>query len=169
MKTATTTPTLQDLQSGLTIDRDDLDSELAVQADMYYRVAEACALAASRRDEAKSTMEDELSRAASRARSAAAANDERATEAYVKEQAAKDKKFTDARNAYLRAKLEADLWSSMRDSYDAKGKMLREMAQLFIAGYFQATAVGGRRARQVGEITNEQNRAELRRASKTHG
>lgn len=164
MKTAAAL-TPQDLQPGLKFDRDDLDSEIGMQADTFYRAAEACALAASRRDEAKSTMDEELSRAASRARSAAIDNDEKPTEAYVKEQAAKDKKYLDARNAYLKLKLEADLWVGMREAYDMRAKMLKVEAELQIAGYYQVSAVGGRRARQIGEITNETNRAMLRRAA----
>lgn len=159
-------PTLQELQPGLIIDRDDLDNEIAMQADTYYRVADACSMASSRRDEAKSIMEDELSRAAKRVRESAAANDEKATESFVKEESSRDKKYLEARNAYLKAKSEADRWSNMRESYDMRAKMLRELAELHIAGYYQVSAVSGRRQRQVGEITNETNRAALRRASK---
>ena len=162
-------PTLQELQPGLRIDRDDLDSEIAMQADTFYRVAEASALAASRRDEAKSATDEELSRAAGRVRADAAARDEKPTESYIKEQSGKDRKYLDARNVYLKAKLEADLWSAMREAYDMRAKMLGKEAELQIAGYYQVASVGGRRQRQIGEITNESNRAALRRASKDRG
>lgn len=156
--------TLAELQSGLRIDRDDLDNEIATQADTYYRVAEASALAVSRRDEAKTQMEEELVRAALRVRSEG--KDEKLTEAFIKEQSSRDRKYTDARSLYLKAKSEADLWGAMRDAYEMRAKMLKAEAELHIAGYYQTSAVSGRAQRQVGEIANEGNRAALRRASR---
>lgn len=159
-------PKLDDLRPGLRIDKNDLDNEIGMQADTYFRVAEACALAASRRDEAKSLMDEEQSRAGARARANAAAKDEKATEAQVKEQANKDRKFLEARDAYLQAKSAADLWVAMREAYDMRGKMLREMAQLQIAGYYQVQAVGGKTRRDVEEITRDTNRRLMRSAGK---
>lgn len=168
-KTTSRTITLQDLQPGLKIDRDDLDREIAVQADTYYRVADACTMALSRRDEAKLLMEDEASRAALRVRSDAAGKDEKITEAFVKEQSGRDRDFLEARTAYLKAKGEADAWTNMREAYEMRSKMLKELAELQIAGYYQASAVGGGRQRQVSDIAYESNRAALQRERATRG
>lgn len=158
-------PSIDRLRAGLRIDRDDLDSEIATQADSYFRVAEACALAASRRDEAKADMEEESARAANRVRLEAASHDEKITEAQIKEQTSKDKNYLTYVQAFLKAKSEADLWVAMRESFDMRGKMLRELAQLHIAGYYQITAVKGV-GRQSQDIATAQTRRAMRSASR---
>lgn len=128
------------LRKRISFDRDALDDAIEEQAGLFLECADEFAMAVSRRDEAKSNMDQEFARACDRARKKA----EKTTEAGIKEAAQLDKKYIDAENGYRDAKLEADMAGSLRESFEMRGKMLREMAQLYIAGYYQASGVGGK-------------------------
>jgi hypothetical protein len=152
---------MKELREKIKFDRDALDDAIEEQSGLFLEAADAHALAISDRDLAKSEMEQEFARACDRAR-----NGEKKTEAAIKEAAQMDKKYKAAEKRYLDAKLNADYSVSLRESFDMRGKMLREMAQLFIAGYYQASSVSGHIRKEVDDRVASSNRAALNGARK---
>lgn len=150
-----------DLRERIHFDRHALDEAIEEQSGLFLQVSEAFTLAVSRRDAAKSAMEQEFARACGRAR-----REEKKTEAAVKEAAQLDKKFLETEGEYLTAKQEADMASTLRESFDMRGRMLREMAQLYIAGYFQLSAVGDKTKRNVDDAASRDARRILNEARK---
>ena len=149
------------LRRKIAFDRDALDDAIEEQAGLFLQCADAVAMAISRRDEAKSAMDLEFAKACDRARTGAI---EKKTESGIKEAAQLDKKHMAAEAAHRDAKLEADLASSLRESFEMRGKMLREMAQLYIAGYYQAAGVGGRIRREINDDAAASARKTLNRS-----
>jgi hypothetical protein len=128
---------ITDLKETLRIDKHALDSAIEKQASTYFRVAEQSALAQSRRDQAKADMDSEFAEACNAARAKAAKTDAKITEAMVKEQAEHNRSYKEAVDAYLDTRKDADLLQALERSFEQRGKMLRELAQLYIAGYYQ--------------------------------
>lgn len=151
-----------DLRERINFDRHALDEAIEEQAGLFLEVSEAFTLAVSRRDGAKSAMEQEFARACGRARRA----EEKKTEAAVKEAAQLDRKYLEAEGEYLTAKQTADMASTLRESFDMRGRMLREMAQLYIAGYFQLSSVGDKTKRNIDDAASRDARRILNEARK---
>lgn len=145
-------PTIDELRSYLQIDRNTLDEEIESQASLFDQVAERAVMAISVRDEAKADMEITYAKCSDNARRAAIEAGEKITEAAVKEVASMSKAYLQAEKDYREAKQQADIWDALRSSFDQRGKMLRELAQLWIAGFYQARGVGASR-RRVEEET----------------
>lgn len=126
-----------ELKQHLRIDRNSLETELEAQADLFYEVCEHHARAISRRDELKTASEEQYALCADAIRR----GEDKVTEAHVKEQVSMDKDYLDACATFLEAKKLADLFAGLRDAFDQRGKMLRELAQLYLGGYYQAVRV----------------------------
>jgi len=152
---------LEDLRDRLEIDRDALDEEISAQPSLYDQVAEQAVLAISRRDQAKWDMEKAYIEACDEARYEAVRTKERTTEAAIKEAATLSKAHVTAEKTYRATKQEAELWDALRSSFDQRGKMLRELAQLWIAGFYQASSVGEKERHQVREHDRESGRKAL--------
>lgn len=133
--------TLDEFRNYLEIDKDGLDEAIERQAALYFKVAEHGAYAQSRRDQAKADMDSMFATACDKARTRAAKSDTKITEAMVKESAETSELYKQAVRDYLEAKTDAELLQALERSFDQRGKMLRELAQLFISGYFQVSGV----------------------------
>ncbi len=131
------------LREGLLIDRNRLDEELEKQAEAFYEVCEAHAQAVSLRDELKTGTEEQYAISATKIRAEFEKGGERHTEAQVKEAVSMDKEYLDSCASYLDAKKLSDLLAGLRDAYDQRGKMLKELAQLYLGGYFTTTRIEG--------------------------
>lgn len=130
-----------ELKQHLRIDRNNLETELEKQADLFYEICEEHTRAISRRDELEVTSKEQYALCADAVRRNAEDSGEKITEAYVKEQVAMDKDYLDATATYLEAKKLSDLFAGLRDAFDQRGKMLRELAQLYLGGYYQVVRV----------------------------
>lgn len=150
------------LRDRIRFDRDALDDAIEEQAGLFLQASDEQATAVSRRDQAKSIMEEEFAAACDRARRGR--SEERKTEAAVKEAAQLDRQYKKADNEYRELKLAADLATALREAFDMRGKMLREMAQLYIAGYYQTNAVSGKDRKEVADREHAANRATLHEA-----
>lgn len=154
-----------DLRSSLDFSRDALDDALEGHAGLVLRAGDEYAYAISRRDEDKAEMEAEYARACDRARR----SEDKKTESMVKEQAQQDSKYLAAETKYLNSKMEADLAASVKDSFEARGKAIGHMAQLFVSGYFAVSAVKGEAGRQVNAEAAKASRAMLHSARLAKG
>jgi hypothetical protein len=148
------------LRDKVAFDRDALDDAIEEQSGLFLEASDAVANAMSLRDEAKSLMDQESARACDRARK----GEDKKTEAAVKESAQLDKKYLLAEAQYRHAKLAADLATSVRESFDMRGKMLKEMCQLYISGYYQASGVGGKVKREIDRDAATSARVQMNRA-----
>lgn len=143
------------LRAGLAIDKHSLDTQIEEQATLYFEACEEFALAQSLRDEAKTALDEQYAICADEYRRTL----EKATEGAIKESVAIDKEYLDAVANFQERQKQMSLLGAMRDAYDSRGKMLRELAQLYISGYFTLSSVSG------GQGTARQARADEARAA----
>lgn len=135
------------LRAGIRIDRDILGDELIRNAQDFHHAGEGFAMATGRRDQAKSKLEKTMAEVDNDIRDNAAAEDEKLTEALIKQRVTKDQDYQRAMKVYLSACLEADRWEILRNSYRQRAEMLKALVQLHMAGYF-------------GEVTGSAERRE---------
>lgn len=131
------------LRSALQINKNELDDEISRQSVVFQEVCEAQARAVSIRDEFKTSCEEQYAISSSKIRIKLEKSGERFTEAQIKESVATDKEYLDATADYLEAKKIADLLGGLRDAYDMRGKMLRELSHLFVSGYWSSVQIKG--------------------------
>jgi len=157
-----TRPELGDLEKHILIDKNDLDDELVHQPEIYFHACEGYALAVSERDAAKLDQEKMAAQVSVDCREKLEADGKRATEALVSSCVLLDDRMIAAKQAYLAAKLEADLWSAQKDAYSQRGYMLRDLCGLYVANYYSESAVEGQHSNKVMDQANIKNRQQIR-------
>lgn len=120
----------------LTIDKFHLDDAISNHAELLYRISEALAHATNARDCAKKDLEDQYARTTLKIRELAVKSGIKTTEDQIKQSAQTDKDYEDAQYEYLASKLACDKLQALKDAFIARGYMIREMAGLWVAGYF---------------------------------
>jgi hypothetical protein len=136
------TDTLVEFRSYLKIDKNSLTEAMAEQADLFFRVGEECALAVSRRDEAKealSTVDAELGQELRNGKK----TEDRVTEGAIKDKIQTNPRHLRAFEAHTEAKKQAERLVALRDAFQERGRMLRDLGQLYAAGYFTVESSKG--------------------------
>ncbi len=134
---------LEQLKALLMINKNALDDELTKQPMLFYDIAEACVDASAERDTRKeelATVDAELD---GKVRMMLAKREEKVTEAMVKNAVQTNAEHEAAFNAFMDAKIKADMFMAMKDAFGQRGYMLRDLATLHQTGYFQASSVQG--------------------------
>ena len=124
---------LNNLTPGLKIDENDLDTECQQQATLFHQVSDELTFALSRRDEAK-TMLTEIEAAVDLElrRKAREKPTDRAIAAMVRV----DPRVMEAVRNQLKLAHEASRLSTLKESYQQRSYMLKEMPKLYLASYF---------------------------------
>lgn len=134
---------LAEARSKLFINRHALEIGLSEQPELFAQVSYMAALYASLRDQAKNNVSVVEAETASLIRQQFMDTGEKVTEAAIKEELAQHSATKKANKNYLSVKKEADIWQAMKDSYDQRGKMIRELVHLYISGYYQRQEIKG--------------------------
>jgi hypothetical protein len=130
-----------DIQAALKIDENELDEEMLRQPFLFHELARSHVMAISRRDAAKEELATVDAQLAKEFRDKAARADEKMTEAKLTDMVLLDPRHKEAFEHFSELKLEADrLWAD-REAFEQRGKMLRELGGLFVAGYFDRVSV----------------------------
>jgi hypothetical protein len=165
-------PEERSLEDGLRIDRDDLDSSLTEQPDQYYKVALAYTNAAALRDAAKLDLEQIEANLDVTLRAQAAQAQEKTTEASIKQEMRLDPRWQTAKKHHLDLSLDADRLGALKEAFQQRSFMLRELVALTIseigsragaAGAYEAT--NARQAQEAVDLRSRhlQSRRQVRR------
>ena len=137
----------------LKIDKDGLDEALSQQADLFFRVAEEYALAISEREEAKeglNTVDADLGLKLRTGKKA----DEKVTEGLIKDRVQKDPEHKVAFDTYAKKRRRAEQLAALKEAFQERGRMLRDLGNLYATGYFTITAAKGAASRVGREVLN---------------
>jgi hypothetical protein len=124
--------TLDTLRAQLQIDKDDLDTCLVEQPDLYYHVAEAYVMAVAKRDEAKLNMEQVTAELDKQFRQAAAEAEEKLTEAALSRKLTASPRMQTLEKDYLLYRVEADKWQALKEAFQQRSFMLRELVAVYV-------------------------------------
>jgi len=128
---------------GLQFNKHELDEAILHHGELFFTVSERVANYSSIRDEAKKRMEESYARNSLRIREQATEEGRKLTEDLVKQLTLLDDDYKEDSICYLRAKWETDVWTALKDAYNARGYMIKEMAELWKASYFNTEAIKG--------------------------
>ena len=127
----------------LLIDNNRLDRHLMEQADLFNRVAQNYTLACSVRDKLYDDIKATHSRLSNECREEAEEESRKMTDKAVETYVLDHQDYRDAVQAHLKQKRVADEWGALKESYHQRSYMLRELVQLYVAGYYMDNAVHG--------------------------
>jgi len=135
-----------ELERGLSIDRDDLDTELIRQANQFFHASEGAAYAESIKDKEKFFVEKVYAELDNDIRDTMTSDGERVTEDKVKQQINREQDYQAAFQSLLKAGLDHKRWEALKNAYRMRGEMLKGLVSLHNSNYFgEVTGAGERR------------------------
>lgn len=132
-----------ELRAYLEIDKHSLDDEIVKQPSLFFRASEAYVEAVAERDACKeelATIDAELD---GKVRHDLDVAGDKITEAIVKNEIQSHKKHSAAFDTYMIAKTKADQLLALKEAFHQRGYMLRDLASLFVASYYENSSVQG--------------------------
>jgi hypothetical protein len=133
--------TIEQAKELLMIDKHNLDQECMSQSDIFFRIEEQVAMAISLKDHAKENLTQVDANLAKEIRQAAETNSIKLTEAKIQELIVTDEKHSKAMQEAIKAKYESDMWMNMKEAFAQRSSMLKEMCNLYLAGYYVRDSV----------------------------
>jgi hypothetical protein len=161
--------TLAELEQRLSIDEHALDDALTQQPDSFYRVAKNLALLISRRDAAKQLLAEEEARADREFRDVAAKNNDKTTEAELKNMIRLDADVRKAQKSFLDLSQSVGELSALKEAFQQRSYVLKDLVNLYISNYYsnQDGSDNSRASRQIRDHDAEKAKKELARARVT--
>jgi len=126
-------PNVLDFRDRLSINPDNLNEGLEEQSGLYYDVANAYAEAVAQRDAIKLDLEEKSAEIDQATRKKAEAEEAKITEAGVQQAIRMHKDIQALQRTFLDAKAAADSWGAMKEAFQQRSFMLREIVQLTLA------------------------------------
>lgn len=123
-------------QSGLRIDKHDLDTELEQDATVVQQVGDAFAIACSRRDELKLTRDETLASLDLQFRADAEVKGTKITEKSIQSLVDLSPEAKDIRRRYLAACTYADRLDILVRAYNVRASDIRALGELYKSSYF---------------------------------
>ena len=130
---------IDEFRSYLNIDKHNLDNEIVQQPSLLFEVSEAYAEAAAERDRLKEALA--IVDATLDASVREELNGGKVTEAIVKNRIQSDPAHENSFNEYIEAKQKADVLGALKDAMHQRGYLIRDLAALYTANYFESNAV----------------------------
>lgn len=153
-------------KSSLRIDPDNLSEELVQQPQLFCDVARRYAMAVSERDAAKEQVSVARAKAYFVVREQLEDGGLKTTESAIAIQIELNKDYRAAMDRFQEAKLLADELAADKEAWQQRAYMLKDLASLYIAGYYGQSSVRGDASRAVQEVDYQENRQRLARQRK---
>jgi hypothetical protein len=135
-------PRYEEFKAKVEIDRDHIDAAVMEQAVLFEQVGEQHVLACDRRAAAKDRLAYTDSQLARKHRMALDAAKAKATEGIVNDLVMLDPERKRDKDNYSACEKEADLWGNLREAYQQRMRMLRELTTLYATSYFNVQSMG---------------------------
>lgn len=147
------------LRAALIIDRNDLDTAISQQPTLYMDASDLFSFCASKRDHFK----NELARMEGAVAQELRASETRYTEASIKEQIPLDEDVIRTKKYVVFWQDRCTTAAALQHAIEQRGRMLKELTNLYIGGYYQSGSVSHSR-HKVAEFDAQQGRQALQRA-----
>lgn len=135
--------TLAECRAFLSIDRDDLDSCLMEQPEVFYRVAQAFTLAQAERDSIKLDLTEAQAELGVQFRKQALEKEEKLTEDGLKQKLSMAPRIQKLERQLLDASASANEYGALKESFQQRSFMLRELVALKITQRRDEDSAGG--------------------------
>lgn len=151
-------------QRDLLIDKQHLDDILETHAETVADVGDRVAELVSMRDTMKDRVKVREARAAIDIRFRYEANENKQTESAYKALVDIDEGRLAAVALHIEVNRECSRWESLRDAFQERGHALRQLGQLFAAGYWALATVNAGRTHEVQAASIEDRRERMAKA-----
>lgn len=153
-----------ELRKALEIDRDALDVCLEEQPSLYYHVAEGYTKAVAQRDSHKLALDELTAELDQQIRKKADDEARKITEASIQREMALFPKVKDATKRYYDAKALADEWLALKEAWQQRSFMLREIVALRLGELTNLSLERGAHGAQQRYAEVQSDRASLARS-----
>jgi hypothetical protein len=131
---------IEELKKLLVIDKLSLDDEIIRQPSLFFQISEAYVTAVGERDTLKEQLATIDAEIDGELRSGAQT---RITDTAVKNLVQCDKDHKKAFKKYIDAKVKADQLGALKEAFNQRSFMLRDLASLYVANYFDHSSIQG--------------------------
>ena len=138
-----TSKLINELRDLLEIDKHSLDDEIVKQPSLFFRVSEAFAEAVAERDGCEEELETIDAELDGEIRRELDRKTTKYTEAMVKNAIKTHDRHGPAFDTYILAKTRADKLQALKEAFQQRGYMLRDLASLYVASYYDNSSVQG--------------------------
>jgi len=143
VRTSDTTSLVDELRDFLKIDKHSLDNEIVEQPQLFFKISEAHVNAIAHRDWCKEEVSRVDADLAGAHRRKIEKTGARATDAAVSAAVAADPQHQAAVDAHMKARTDADLLGALKEAFSQRSYMLRDLAALAIANYYEKSSIEG--------------------------
>ncbi len=127
---------IEEFEKLLKINRTDLDGELIRQPEIFYNVAKAHVQSVSLYDQAKTALKGAAASLDLEIREDGISNNKKPTEKFIENKILADEDYQIHVYELLKLKEKFDILSALRDAFQQRGYMLRDLCVLYSAGHF---------------------------------
>lgn len=159
--------TLGELQDQLAIDKSVLDDEVIRQPVLFYTIGEQLTDAAAERDAAKEELASVDADLDGVWRKKLAKTSTRVTETMVSNHVITSAEHETAFKAYLAAKTRADKLLALKEAFQQRSYMLRDLVALYSANYYEESSIKPSKAQEASHYAA--NRARMSNARVARG
>ena len=152
---------LDEMEKWLKIDRENLDEEVMRQPELFYRVSAELASAISDRDGAKDLMNRTEARIKEDIREEWRKEEKKFTVTEVDDAASRHPKFKSRQEEYRAASQRVELVSAMKEAFQQRSYMLRELSSLWVNNYFQDSSTKSGDTKKVEDAKYRDRREKL--------
>ncbi len=162
------TDPLADAVSKLTIDKHGLDDELIRQPMLFFDMANLSATATAERDYAKEQLGLKDAELGSKWRKKLEKRGERTTIQLIEECVLTDSVHIKYSEKYIESKEYCEKCYAMKESFQQRAYMLRELVSLYISGYYATSAMTNPGRKGSGDVVHEGNKKRLTETRKAN-
>lgn len=160
-------PTLADLQSQLAIDKSVLDDEVIRQPVLFYSISEMLTDAIATRDGAKEDLAAIDADLDGTWRKKLSKGDSKVTEKMVANCVQTDQEHEKAFDVWLKAKTHADKLLALKEAFQQRSYMLRDLVSLYSANYYEDASIKPTKTQEASHYAA--NRARISNARAARG
>jgi hypothetical protein len=162
-------PSLTDLQAQLAIDKSVLDDEVIRQPVLFYTISEMLTEAIAERDAAKEElgmMDADLDNEGRRLLTKTGEKVARTTEAMFKNYVQTHRDHEIAFKTWLTAKTKADKLLALKEAFQQRSYMLRDLVSLYSANYYEDASIKPTKAQEASQYAANRSRMSIARAAR---
>ena len=159
-------PSLADLHKQLEIDKSALDDEVIRQPSLFYMVSEQLVEASAERDAAKEDLAMVDAELDAHWRTALNTGTARVTDKAIQSHIQTSQRHKDAFIAYLDAKAHADKLLVLKESFQQRSYMLRDLVSLYTANYYEESSIRPTKTQEASQYAANRVRISNARAAR---
>jgi hypothetical protein len=157
---------LEQLESGLKIDKHNLDEALETQPDIFYRVSSKYTQLVSLRDQLKQQLQEAEADADLDIRRKARDKDDKITENEIKARIRVDKEVARLAGELLTVGNQAAQYMALKEAFMQRSYVLKDLVSLHVSGYYGSNVDGAKASMRDGKaehVRTEQKKMRDRR------